>query len=76
MTCFPEDSVVKCEKCGSENTVEGKLSTGMGGVFFTGTHPKKPLPFPGSWVPLTAWACKDCGAVFGIRLEDPKSVDK
>ena len=26
---------MKCEKCGSMNIVEGKLSTGMGGLVFT-----------------------------------------
>jgi predicted nucleic-acid-binding Zn-ribbon protein len=26
---------MQCEKCGSENVIEGKLSTGFGGVVFT-----------------------------------------
>ena len=67
---------MRCEKCGSENTLEGKLSTGMGGLFFAVDRPQKAVPFPGNYYPMTAWACKDCGAIFDIRLENPKSLDK
>ena len=67
---------MKCEKCGSENTVEGKLSTGLGGLVFTTAKSQKALPFTGNYSVLTAWGCRDCGAVFGIRMENPKAIDE
>ncbi len=36
---------MKCEKCGSANTIEGKLSTGMGGLVFTTDTFQQKLPF-------------------------------
>ena len=36
---------MKCEKCGSLNVIEGKLSTGTGGLVFTTDKSQKKLPF-------------------------------
>ncbi len=32
---------MKCEKCGSDNVIEGKLSTGLSGLLFTTKNPRK-----------------------------------
>lgn len=66
---------MKCEKCGSENVVEGKLSTGMGGLVFTTEKSQKKLPFIDNSV-LTAKGCKDCGAVFDLRMADPQNINE
>lgn len=65
---------MKCEKCGSENVVEGKLSTGTGGLVFTLEDEQKKLPFTKVWSPLEAFGCLDCGAVFGVRMTDPEKL--
>lgn len=61
---------MKCEKCGSSNIIEGKLSTGTGGLVFTTETSQKKLPFTKNYSTLTAKGCKDCGAVFDIRMEN------
>ena len=65
---------MKCEKCGSENVMEGKLSTGLGGLVFTTAKSQRKLPFTQNYSTLTAKGCKDCGAVFDIRMENPKAM--
>ncbi len=67
---------MKCEKCGSENIIERKLSTGMGGLVFTTKRSQKKLPFTRSYSTLTAKGCADCGAVFDIRMENPQAVKR
>ena len=32
------------------------------------------LPFTNNYSTLTARGCKDCGAVFDIRMENPESL--
>lgn len=66
----------KCEKCGSANVVEGKLSTGMGGLVFTTAKTRKRLPFTRNYSVLTAMGCRDCGAVFDIRMVNPERVEE
>lgn len=65
---------MKCEKRGSANIIEGKLSTGMGGLVFTTVTSQNKLPFTKNYSTLTAKGCKDCGAVFDIRMETPQSI--
>lgn len=68
---------VKCVKCGSANVAEGRLATGAGGIIFTEKSAKEMI-FKGSsgFTALVANGCKDCGAVFDIRMTDPKALDK
>ena len=68
---------VKCVKCGSSNVVEGRLSTGTGGLLFT-TKSAKEMVFKGGggYTALVAKGCKDCGAVFDITMADPAALDK
>ena len=66
----------KCAKCGSENVMEGKLSTGMGGLVFCGKNEQKKLPLTKNCSTLIAMGCKDCGAVFDIRMENPQAVEE
>lgn len=56
---------MKCEKCGSENVMEGLLS-GYAGVTFLekGTEHK----FRPNAYRVTCKACKDCGAIFDFRI--------
>ena len=77
LLCLPlqkEDAEMKCVKCGSENVLEGKLSTGMGGLVFTTAKAQPRLPFTRNDSTLIAKGCKDCGAVFDIRMETPKAL--
>jgi hypothetical protein len=67
---------MKCEKCGSENVIEGKLSTGMGGLVFTTKEAQPKLTMTKSYSTLIACGCLDCGAVFDIRMENPGAVSK
>lgn len=67
---------MKCEKCGSDNVIEGKLSTGLSGLLFTTKKSQKKLPFTKNYSLLTAKGCKDCGAVFDIRMISPKNINK
>ncbi len=67
---------MKCEKCGSENIIEGKLSTGNGGLVFTTKASQKGIPFTKNYSTLVAKGCQDCGAVFDIRMEIPQNIDK
>ena len=67
----------RCVKCGSANVVEGRLATGTGGLLFTEKSAKE-MVFRGSggYTALVADGCKDCGAVFDIRMADPQALDK
>ena len=67
---------MKCEKCGSENVVEGKLSTGTGGLVFTTKKSQGKLPITKNYSTLTAKGCKDCGAIFDIRMENAQAIDE
>lgn len=66
----------QCPTCGSENIIEGKLSTGLGGLLFVTKKSQKKLPFTKNYSTLTAKGCRDCGAVFDIRMETPQAIDK
>ena len=66
----------KCTKCGSANVVEGKLSTGTGGLVFTTQKSQKKLPLTQKYSTLVAKGCKECGAVFDIRMENPQAIDE
>lgn len=67
---------VKCPSCASENIIEGKLSTGLGGLLFVTRQSQKKLPFTKNYSTLTAKGCRDCGAVFDIRMESPQSIEE
>ena len=67
---------MKCEKCGSDNVIKGKLTTGMGGLVFTTEQSQSKIPFSKNYSVLTAKGCKDCGAVFDIRMETPQYIDE
>ncbi len=65
---------MKCTKCGSENVIEGKLSTGTGGLVFATKKSQKKLPFTQNYSTLIANGCKDCGTIFDIRMENPQAL--
>ena len=64
-----------CPSCGSAEFVEGKLSTGAGGLVFVTKKSQKKLPFTRNYSTLTAKGCKECGAVFDIYMDSPKAID-
>jgi hypothetical protein len=66
---------MKCEKCGSENVIEGKLSTGFGGVVFTTEKSQKRMPFTKNYSIIKASACKNCGHIFSLQLVTPENVN-
>ena len=66
----------KCPYCDSSNLIEGKLSTGIGGLVFVTKKSQKKLPFTHNYSTLTANGCKECGAVFDIRMDNPQSIDE
>lgn len=66
---------MKCEKCCSENVFEGKLSTGMGGMIFTTEQSQRKVPFTQNYSPITAKGCKNCGAIFDIRMVSPEKIN-
>ena len=65
---------MKCEKCGSENIIVGKLSTGLGGLVFATKKSQKKLPFTKNYSVLSASMCKDCGCIFDIIALNPKNL--
>lgn len=67
---------MNCEKCGSDHVIEGKLSTGLGGLVFTTEKSQGKLPVTKNYSVLTAKGCKDCGAVFDIRMVSPQNIDE
>ncbi len=66
----------KCPNCGSVNLMEGKLSTGIGGLVFVTKQSQKKLPFSHNYSTLTAKGCKECGTVFDIRIDNPQAIDE
>lgn len=56
----------KCPECGSEEIIEGKLSA-MSGVVFIPETEKGAIKKSSL---ISAFACKKCGAVFGLKLTD------
>ena len=66
---------MKCDKCGSENIIDGKLSTGFCGVVFATKKSQKRLPFSKNYSTITATACKDCGHIFNLVLIAPERID-
>ena len=58
-------SVAKCEKCGSSNLSDGS-------VVSSGFAQKGGSAY--SCVRVEATACKDCGALFNLRLEKPEKL--
>lgn len=67
---------MNCEICNSENTIEGKLSTGFGGVVFTTITSQRKLPFTKNYSVIQAIACKDCGHIFSLKLVTPQNVNQ
>lgn len=67
---------MKCEKCGSENTVVGKLSTGTGGLVFTTENSQKKLPFTKDYSVLCASGCIDCGCIFDLKMLNPENISQ
>ena len=65
-----------CPKCGSANVIEGKLSTGVGGLVFVTRQSQKQLPFTRNYSTLNAKGCKECGAVFDIYMDHPQAIDE
>lgn len=65
-----------CEKCGSDNVIEGKLTTGLGGVVFTTMASQKRLPFTKNYSVIKATACKNCRHIFSLKLVTPENVNK
>lgn len=62
---------IHCEKCNGTNIVKGKLLS-TGGVVFV-PDGQKSIVRQSSGV--VAFACKDCGCIFNIRLEKRLDVD-
>ena len=60
---------MRCEKCGSAATVEIVFATSGGLVAVPKVQCRKLLP---KYSYMTAYACTDCGAVFGLRLNEPE----
>lgn len=60
---------MRCEKCGSAATVEIVFATSGGLVAVPKVQRRKLLP---KYSYMTAYACTDCGAVFGLRLNEPE----
>ena len=66
---------MKCDKCGSENIIIGKLSTGLGGLVFTTEKSQEKLPFTKNYSVLLASGCKDCGYVFDLKMKNPENLN-
>ena len=56
----------KCPECGNEDIIEGNLSA-MSGVVFIPETEKGAIKKSSL---INAFACKKCGAVFGLKLSD------
>ena len=63
-----------CPKCGSENVITGKLSAGMGGLIFATKESWEKLPLNRNYSTIVANGCKNCGAIYDIRMENPEKV--
>ena len=60
----------RCPECGSNVIVEGDLMA-TSGVAFVSTVQDKVIPSRGG---VRALACRKCGAVFGLKLNDRKHL--
>lgn len=67
--------MVRCEKCGSANTVEicFKICYQAGNDFAAVPVAQKKKVFPKN-SSVGAVACTDCGAIFELRLEEPEKL--
>ncbi|MCL2546797.1 MAG: hypothetical protein FWE06_06340 [Oscillospiraceae bacterium] len=61
--------IEKCEKCGSDNLRQGEL-TGYGGSLFNPDGKRSIF----GMLKVTAIACKNCGNVFNLALENPHKL--
>lgn len=63
---------MRCEKCGSAATTEIVFSTtGTTGALAVVPKVQRRKIFP-KYSYMTGWACTDCGAVFGLKLNEPE----
>ncbi|WP_026478307.1 PF20097 family protein [Alkaliphilus transvaalensis] len=62
---------IKCNKCGKENIVKGNLQH-SGSVLFVPQDQKGLYVKKASGI--IAHACKDCGCVFDLTLENPEKI--
>ena len=62
---------MKCEKCGSENIIEGSLAERMGMVCFS-QEKVRTKGLLGLYTQMSAWGCKDCGHVFDLKMVNNK----
>jgi uncharacterized Zn finger protein len=69
------EDYISCENCGSNNVIERKLSTGLGGVVFTTVASHKKMPFTKNYSIIQAIACKNCGHIFSLKLVTPQKVN-
>ena len=61
-----------CPGCGSEEIIEGYLAS-SGTVRFYETVPTSRIPRSSA---VLASACKRCGTVFSLKLENPRFQEK
>ena len=62
---------MKCEKCGSGNTIEGSLGTNMVGAFFS-KEKVTTKGISGKYPQISAHGCKDCGHIFDLKMFNNK----
>jgi len=60
-----------CEKCQSNNVIEGKLIGQAGVVFRPKDEEKKLLP---KTYPCSCYACLDCGHIFDLKLTNVEKL--
>ena len=66
------DKIMTCPDCGSEEIIEGYLAS-YGTVRFYEVVPTSKIPRPTS---VLACACRQCGTVFNLKLENPGFREK
>ncbi len=59
----------KCPQCSSANTAEIQVPAGYDQLLLAAYNSKSNEVNPGTGIPVNAWGCKDCKAVF---LKSPK----
>lgn len=52
----------------------GKLSAGMGGLIFATKESWEKIPLNRNYSTIVANGCKNCGAIYDIRMENPEKV--
>jgi len=67
---------MKCEKCGSENVVDGKLITNLDALSFSTMSLHSKFPFTKKTCLIIASACKDCGRIFDLRAENNENIGR